>query len=142
MSSLVVSIILGVIAILANNTMDEIRFHWSRFFGKIVKPNSNLELWMNPNKSFVNKYNISKNKILAFLFSTVLSFVTDFWHFLKALFLNLIYLIILIQSGHAYSAKEILSGLLLLNTGWFIIFEIFIGIYGSLSDRVKKWKKK
>lgn len=142
MSSLALSIILGVFAVIVNNTMDEIRFHWSRFFGKIVKPNSKLELWMNPNKSFVNKYNISKNKIITYLFSTVLSFTTDFWHLLKSIFLNLIYLIILIMSNHAYSLKEVLSGLLILNVSWFIIFELSIGIYGALSDKVKKWKKK
>lgn len=139
MNNNLIVILLSILAVAANATMDELRFHWSRFFGKIAKPGTKLEKWMNPSISWMNK-NRFKNKLVAFLASTVFVWLTDFWHLMKLIHLNAIFTVILVLTNHAYEAKELLSGLLLLNFGWGFIFELTFGIYGGLSDLL--WKKK
>ena len=139
MNNSLIVILLSILAVAANATMDELRFHWDRFFGKIAKPGTKLEKWMNPSISWMNK-NRFKNKLVAFLASTVFVWLTDFWHLMKLIHLNAIFIVILILTNHAYEVKELLSGLLLLNLGWGFIFELTFGIYGFLSDI--KWKRK
>lgn len=115
--------------LIANVTMDEIRHHWSRWFGKVVKRDF-WKKWMNPSLSFNNKWKI--HPALGWLFSTALVWVTDFWHFLKAIMLNSFFLSIIILLDF-----PILWGLVMANVGWGILYETTRGTYGLLSDRIK-----
>jgi hypothetical protein len=115
--------------------MDEIQFHWDRLFGKIVKEGSQLEQWLNPSKSWTNHY-IFKNKILRFLFSTILVWTTDFWHLLKFLFLCSIGLIICLIENPDLIWWQYGLELIVLGIGWFFFFELFNGILGAISDRL------
>lgn len=130
-------IILAVIAAFFNATSDEIRFHWDRTFGKFIKPDTRLYNWMNPSVSWTNKY-FSENKVIRFLFSTVFVFVTDFWHLLKFLILNCLFLIFLILIEEPFVWWKWLIELAVLNILWGILFELFIGIYGAIGDKKTK----
>lgn len=127
------TIILVIIIIIANVTQDEIRFHWSRLFGHWFKDGSKLEQWFNPNKSWTNKY-ISSSRFLTFIFSTVLVWTTDFWHLLKGIIINSIIGIYCIVTG----INDIVSTFLIINILWGIGYELFLGVYGVLSDRYIK----
>ena len=74
--------ILFLLAGLLWATMDEIQFHFSKLFGKVIK-NKKLLQWFDPHISWRNKYK-SKSKLVRWLLSKPLAFVTDFWHLLKA----------------------------------------------------------
>lgn len=115
-----------ILAILANVTMDEIDHHWYRWFGQVFK-NENLTHWMNPRLSWTNKH--FKNQFLTFIFSTLLVWITDFWHFLKFVFLNCIFGIIIILTGWDWKL------IIIFNLGWGTLFIFFIGFYGLLSDK-------
>ena len=132
--------ILGVTSIVANATMDELRFHWDRFFGRIAKPGSKLEKWMNPNISWVNKYKF-KSSILTYLFSTAFVWVTDFWHLLKAIHLNSIFIIVLYLIDSSMSLPTLLIWLGIVNLVWGGIFEMTFAFYGTIYDIIKKFKK-
>jgi hypothetical protein len=122
--------ILVPIGILANATMDELAYHWSRWFGhKITKPF--LIQWMNPAVSWKNKY-VSKYEFLTFVLSTALVMFTDLWHFLKFVFLNCIFLIILTLLGFPHHWW---LHLIFMNLGWGVIFNFFLACYGKLSDK-------
>jgi len=126
---------LGALATIANATQDEIRFRWKRLFGHWFKPGSKGEQWFNPSKSWTNKW-FGKSKIVDFIFSTVLVFVTDFWHFLKFTVINSVFSIFLILLHLQLSTLEFIAALAFLNIAWGVIFEGFIrGIYGALSDK-------
>jgi len=125
-------------AVAANATMDEIKFHWSRWFGKVVKRNF-WKIWMNPSLSWKNKYKF-ENKYLQYLFSTVLVWTTDFWHFLKAIFLNSIFLsIIILLKEVVNSDLQIVWALVIANAVWGVLYEFTRGVYGLLSD-IKEFK--
>ena len=127
--------LLILLAIAANSTMDEIDHRWSRWFGKVIKPGSNLVFWMNPRLSWVNKH--FKNKFVTFIFSTLLVWLTDFWHLLKFIFLNSIFAIVIILAELDWRL------LLIFNLGWGVVFELFFtGVYGMLSDGVLRKRKK
>lgn len=117
--------------------MDELDFHYNRFIGKIVK-NQN---WWNPALSWDNKY-ISKSKLLKTLFSTVLVFVTDAWHFFKSLFLSSIILIILLIENQYLMWWQYVIEFLVVKLLWGIVYESGLGLIGYLSGLVEKWKKK
>jgi hypothetical protein len=121
--------ILALVALLANVTSDEIRFRYSRLFGKIL--NNKLAQWFNPAVSWQNKYYF-KNKFLTFLLSTGFVFLTDLWHFLKFVTLNCIFLILIILLE---PSRNILLTLLFWNLCWGVLYEFFKGIYGLLSDK-------
>ena len=132
----VIVILLAVFVAFCNATQDEIRFHWSRFFGKILKPGSKIELWMNPSKSWEIKW-LGKSRLVDLIMSTAFVWLTDLWHLLKALIINSLFVICLLLIGVHWSLWEWLVALLLLNITWGGVFELFFaGIYGALSDKV------
>lgn len=118
--------LLIILAVFVNVTMDEIDHHWYRWFGKVIK-NANLIHWMNPRLSWTNKH--FENRFLTFIFSTLLVWLTDFWHFLKLVFLNCIFGIIIILTGWDWKL------IIVFNLGWGVLFEFVLGIYGLLSDK-------
>lgn len=126
-------------SVVANATMDEIRFHWDRLFGKLNKSGTKLNNWMNPSISWVNKYKF-KSSILKYLFSTVLVWCTDFWHFLKAIHLLSIFSIIILLIDPTIELKWFIPALLLFSLGWGFIFESTFGIYGVISSKIKNNK--
>ena len=129
-------ILLGIFAVICNALMDEIDFHWYRLFEKIFPPGSKCESWFNPSISWKNKYS-TNSKFLNFLLSTVLVFVTDFWHCLKFLFLSCIWLIIMFLAEPGAGAGEYALGVVLLHLAWGFIFELTMGILGAISDTKK-----
>ena len=131
-------IILGIVVTVLDATQDEIRFHWSRIFGHWFKVGSKAEQWFNPAKSWINKYKDSK--LLTFLFSRPLVFLTDFWHMLKFIKINSILAIILIQFNLQWSVWEYVVAFALLNLGWGIFYEFTLSIYGAFSDKYMKKK--
>lgn len=129
--------LLGIITVAANATMDELRFHYDRVFGYIAKPGTKLAKWVNPTISWYNKYKF-KNSVFNFIYGSVCVWFTDFWHLLKAIFLNAIFSIIILFISPDADFKEFISGLLLFNVFWGFVFESTLGVYGVLSDYVKK----
>jgi len=127
-------IILAVLICFCNCTQDEIRFHWDRTFGKWFKPDTFWYDWINPSVSWANKY-WSKNAVLRFLFSTVLVWITDLWHLLKAVIINAVFVAVLILIDEPFVWWRWLIILAVLNILWGILFELFIGIYGALGDK-------
>ena len=126
--------ILGGVAILSNSLMDEIRFRWSRCFGQFIKPDSKAEKWFNPAIGWKNKHRF-KSKFLKVLFSTALVWTTDFWHFLKAIFLNSLFAAGVLLENSNVKIGEMLLILLGLNIIWGILFESFTGVYGAIGDK-------
>lgn len=127
-------IILFVVAVIANVTQDEIRHHWSRWFGQVVKSNF-LLYWMKPGLSWHNKY-ISKNPLVTFLLSTVFVWLTDFWHFLKVVMLNCFFMIaILLIIRYINPDRVWWQLLMMMNICWGVLYEFFNGVYGLLSDK-------
>ena len=132
----IIPLILTVVA--ANATMDEIKFHWSRWFGKVVKRNF-WKNWMDPSLSWKNKYKF-KNKYLQYIFSTALVWTTDFWHLLKGVFLNSMFLsIIILLKETVNSDLQIVWMLIMANIAWGVLYEFTRGVYGLLSD-IKEFK--
>jgi hypothetical protein len=132
---LIISLI--VIAIVANSTQDEIRFHWPRLFGKWFKPGTITEKWFNPSKSWENKY-ISQNKVLRYLFSTALVFTTDFWHLLKSIvltFTSLAFLLVIFPDEKWWAY---LISLVVFKLVWGIIYETTQAVYSSMADKYIK----
>jgi len=136
----IVPIILGVITCAINATMDEIRFHWGRLFGHWFKPDTKLEQWFNPAKSWTNKY-ISNSRILTYLFSGPLVMFTDFWHFLKFIVINNIFIIIIYLDDPTYIFKQYVFILIFLNVLWGLVFQGTFGIWGWLSEKYRNLKK-
>lgn len=130
-------IILGVVAVLCNFFMDEIQFHWNRLFGKIIPKGGRLESWMNPSISWRNKY-ATKSQFLNFILGSVLVFITDFWHFLKAGFLSCIAIIILILIDPKAIFGDYILWLIIIGGSWWFVFEFTNGIIGAISDRFNK----
>lgn len=86
-----ISIILIFIAGILNACMDKLRFHYSTsIFSKWSNQN-----WVNPSLSWVNKWK-PKSKIGDMIMSTVLVWVTDFWHLCKMLMLLFLFLSIVL----------------------------------------------
>lgn len=126
------TIILASLAVVANATMDEIRFHWDRWFGKVIKKDQ----WANPSKSWTNKY--VKSPFFTWLLSGPLVMFTDFWHLLKFIVINSVFGIVLDIAQLSWSAWEYVVAILLLNIVWGIVYETVLGIYGALSDKYIK----
>jgi hypothetical protein len=128
-------IFLILIAIFSNVIMDELDFHYSRLIGKLIS--SKRESWWNPSLSWHNKC-IEGSKILTYIFSTVLVWTTDAWHFFKMLFLSSIILIILFIENKEliwwqYGIEFLVCWFL-----WGLIFESVLGIFGAISDKLNK----
>jgi len=115
--------------------MAEIRFHWPRLFAHWFP--AGHDQWWNPSISWQNKY--FESGFLTFIFSTLLVPFTDFYHFLQFIFLNCIFLFILLlqtkvgKGGEKWWRYALV--LLIINICWGILFELFLGIYGALSDK-------
>ena len=120
------------VAIIINVTMDEIQFHWGRWFGKIIKLGSLLDTWMRPTISWQNKYKI-ENKIAVWLLSTGFVWITDFWHFLKFIFLNCFIVGFLLANHEEHFWVTLIAA----NVIWGVLYESFKSIYGLLSDYTK-----
>ncbi len=128
---------LSILAIMASNTLDEIRYHWKRVFAHWFKDKPKLEKWFNPAISWNNKY-WSDNKYIQWIFMSPLVFITDFWHFLKFVMLNCFYGILslmMIEFGIFHMKWYWL--ILGMNVAWGIIYEFSYGVYGLLGDRIK-----
>ena len=128
---------LGSLAIVANATMDEIRFHWSRFFGKLFKPGTKLEKWFNPSISWQNKY-LFKSKFLNFIFGSVFVWVTDFWHLLKSIIIDSIiisFFIVLPTQGWTFVDYLIVWGFIRASQG--ILFEVTEAFYDTIGSKLK-----
>lgn len=128
---------LGVLIVLCNATMDEIRVHWERMFGKLVKKDTFCYNWMNPDVSWANKY-FSTNPLVRFIFSTILVWTTDFWHFLKFILINSALIIFLLLIHEPWFWWRWVVELAVLNIVWGILFELFLGIYGAIGDKIKE----
>ena len=131
-------ILLAILAVAANATMDEIQFRWHRIFMHWFPHDKKITKWFDPQESWQNKY-FFKNKYLTLILSTALVFLTDFWHFLKFIFLNSVYGIITIMAielGTGFKWYWLMVGF---NLAWGVIFEFTSGIYGLFGDR-KKFK--
>ena len=124
---------LAILAVAANATMDEIRFHWDRIFEYWFPKGKRITKWFNPAISWQNKY-VSGNKYLTWILSSPLVFATDFWHFLKFIMLNSIYGIIILLMEVQTPWYWLIIGM---NFGWGVIFEFTTGIYGVFADRKK-----
>lgn len=127
-------IILAVLIVFCNNTQDQIRFHWGNFFGKVIKPDSWLDQWMNPSKSWNNKY-WSENPFVRFLFSTVLVWTTDLWHLLKTIIITSAFIIFLILIHEPFVWWRWIIEIIALHLLWGALFLTFIGIYNALGKR-------
>lgn len=127
-------IILGIIACLSNFLMDEVKHKYDRFFGKIL-PDS-WDGWFNPAKSWQNKW-FAESAFLDVMFSTVLVWVTDFWHFAKTVMLVCIGFIIVILENSTLLWWQYALEVLALGLGWFMVWELINGIVGAISDKLK-----
>lgn len=123
---------LAILAVAANATMNEIQFHWNRIFRHWFPNHNRISKWFNPTVSWQNKYLFPDNKLLTFILSSPLVFLTDFWHFLKFVMLNSIYgIIILLMEADIHWAWLILG----FNLAWGVLWEFTSGIYGVFADR-------
>ena len=127
-------IILGIVACLSNFLMDEVKHKYDRFFGKIL-PDS-WDGWFNPAKSWQNKW-FAESAFLDVMFSTVLVWVTDFWHFAKTVMLVCIGFIIVILENSTLLWWQYALEVLALGLGWFLVWELINGIVGAISDKLK-----
>lgn len=127
-------IILGIVACLSNFLMDEVKHKYDRFFGKIL-PDS-WDGWFNPAKSWQNKW-FAESAFLDVMFSTVLVWVTDFWHFAKTVMLVCIGFIIVILENSTLLWWQYALEVLALGLGWFMVWELINGIVGAISDKLK-----
>ena len=134
---IVLIIILSIIAVVANFIMDELRTHYERFFQKIIP--TKRQDWWNPSLSWDNKY-IKRSKVLTFIFSTFLSFLTDAWHFFKAIFLTGIALIILLLENDSLKWWQYLIELGVIGLLWGFIWESINGVVGAISNKLKNKK--
>lgn len=130
-------ILLGVLVVFCNATADEIRFHWDRFFGLVIKADSWADHWFNPVKSWTNKY-IPKSRFWRFVFGDILVFMTDFWHFLKSVAINAVWCGILLIVHTTEVWWKWLIMLCVLNFFWWFVFKSVTALWGGLSDLVRK----
>lgn len=127
-------ITLGLIACLFNFLMDEVKHKYSRLFGKIL-PDS-WDWWFNPAISHSNKY-FSEYPFIRLIFSTVLVWTTDFWHFAKTVMLLCFWLIIVLVENASLQWWQYGVEVLFLGLMWFLIWEGVNGIVGAISDKLK-----
>lgn len=131
---IILIIILGIVACISNFLMDEVTHRYTRFFGKIL-PDS-WEQWFNPAISWKNKW-WANSDFLDILFSTVLVWTTDFWHFIKTIMLVCIALIVVLLENSTLLWWQYLLEVLAIGLGWFLVWETINGIVGVISDKLK-----
>lgn len=130
----VLLIILGITACVFNFLMDEVKHKYDRFFGKILP--DLWDKWFNPSISYANKY-FSKNPFVRFLFTTVLVWTTDFWHFAKFVMLICFGLIVVLLENNSLTWWKYALEILFLGLMWFMVWEGVNGIVGAISDKLK-----
>jgi len=87
--------------------MDTLAFHF------YASDFSKLGSWWGPNRSWENKYTWSrKNKVLRWLLSSPLVWVTDAWHFFQAVF------------SVTFAASFVIGGIFL---PWWVCFITYVG---------------
>lgn len=128
-------IMLGIMACIANFLMDETKHKYDRFFGQVL-PDS-WDRWFNPAISHPNKY-FSKYPFVRLIFTTVLVWTTDFWHFAKTVMLVCIGLIIVLIENDSLHWWQYGIEVLFLGLMWFMVWEGVNGIVGAISDKLKK----
>lgn len=128
-------ITLAIIACLFNFLMDEAYYHYDRFLGKIIP--DKWDWWFDPSVSHTNKY-FSQVPVIRFLFTTLLVWVTDFWHFAKFVSLMSIGFIIVILEDRGLNFWQHLIEVLVLGFAWFFLWEFFNGIINVLSNKLNK----
>jgi hypothetical protein len=83
------SVVLLIFAGICNATMDVLRYRWSTSIFKNWKGQN----WIDPSISWHTKWEIDKkllgreSKFIDLIMSTVLVWITDFWHFAKMMML-------------------------------------------------------
>jgi len=132
----VLIIIFGIVACVFNFFMDEVKHKYDRFFGKVL-PDS-WDKWFNPAISHANKY-FSKNPFVRFLFTTVLVWTTDFWHFAKFVMLICLGLIVVLLENDSLTWWKYVLEILFLGLMWFMVWEGINGIVGAISDKLNKY---
>ena len=80
------------------------------------------------------QYLFKDSKLLTFVLSSPLVFLTDFWHFLKFIMLNSIYGIIILLIEVDTPWYWLIIGM---NFAWGVIFEFTSGVYGVFADKKK-----
>jgi len=73
-----------VVAAIAKAAMDIIAHKYKQSIFSWPK----LDWYFNPELSHLNKHNVSNNRILLYLFKTVLVWTTDGWHLFQMIFLK------------------------------------------------------
>lgn len=132
---LILIIVLGIIAVVSNVIMDELDFHYDRIFGKLIP--EQWQSWWNPSLSWHNKY-IEGSKILTMIFSTILVWTTDAWHFFKTVFLScIIFIVLLFENCHLIWWQYIIE-FIVLRLVWGILFEATLGIFGAIGSKLNK----
>lgn len=106
------SILLILIMVLINSTMDKIRFRYSLTLWSKM----GADWWFNPAKSWKNKHKWKPT----WLFRTVLVWTTDFWHLLKFLMLNVIFVWVVVLSYGEFNITAFIAFWLF----WGLIFEM------------------
>jgi len=132
-------IILFILASLSFVIMDELRFHFARVFGKIIP--EKYYSWWNPVISWENKYHFNNN-FLRFIFSTVLVWTTDAWHFFKFISLSSLFLIILLFENKGLSWWQYLIELGVVHLCFGFISETFWWLLSWIGDRLSMSDKK
>jgi hypothetical protein len=110
------SFLLVALAGMFNATMDVLRYRYN----KSIFSNWRAQWWINPSISWRNKWK-PKSKLGDFLFSTVLVWVTDMWHFVKMLMLTSMCFAISLHHIHT----NILLDAIILYFIFTSIFELF-----------------
>ena len=131
---MILIIILGITACVANFFMDEVSHKYERFFGKIIP--DKWDWWFNPAVSWTYKW-WSDSWILDRLFSTVLVWTTDFWHFAKTIMLICFGLIIVLLENNSLRWWQYAIEVAFLGLCWFLVWELTNGIIGAVGDKNK-----
>lgn len=127
-------IILGIMACVCNFLMDEVKCKYGRFFGKILP--DKWDWWFNPALSHPNKY-FSKYPFVRLIFSTILVWTTDFWHFAKTVMLVCVGLIIALIENSTLLWWQYGLEVIALGLGWLLVWELVNGVIGAVSDNLK-----
>ena len=75
-----------LLSAISKAAMDKLRFHFNKSIFAKYKDNT----WVNPSLSWQNKWKY-KSKFMDLVFSTVLVWTTDAWHFFQHLFLMFLF---------------------------------------------------
>lgn len=127
---ILLSILIGVLGVIAWSFMDEVDHRWSRWFKYIAPPGSKAEAYLNPRVSWPRKKN--KNRFIEFILETLLVMFTDFWHLMKFVVLSCIFAVVILIGGYKWEI------IIFMHLSYGFVFEIFFrGVFGELGTRLK-----